>query len=148
MKIYMDVCCWNRPFDDQSQERVRVEGNTIRTILWQCKAGKLIIAGSPIIDMELEKCQDFEKLQSIRAFYSVTQLYLPVTAEVKTRSLMFQRYGIKTLDSLHIALAEVYRLDVFLTTDDKLLKTASKIKTAVKVANPVSWLMEAAHNGN
>ena len=30
MKIYMDVCCLNRPFDDQNQNRVRV----VNPVIW------------------------------------------------------------------------------------------------------------------
>ncbi len=29
-KIYLDVCCLNRPFDDWTQERIRLEGEAIR----------------------------------------------------------------------------------------------------------------------
>jgi predicted nucleic acid-binding protein len=28
MKIYFDVCCLNRPFDDQSQDRIRLGFHT------------------------------------------------------------------------------------------------------------------------
>ena len=27
MKIYLDVCCINRPFDDQTEERIRMESD-------------------------------------------------------------------------------------------------------------------------
>jgi len=33
MKIYLDACCLNRPFDDQSQARIRVESEIIIFIL-------------------------------------------------------------------------------------------------------------------
>ena len=33
-------------------------------------------------------------------------------------------------------------VDVFLTTDDRLLKAARKMDVKIKVANPVTWLME------
>ncbi len=29
MRIYFDVCCLNRPFDDQSQQRIRLEAEAI-----------------------------------------------------------------------------------------------------------------------
>ena len=31
MRIYMDNCCINRPFDDQSNLRVHLEGEVIKT---------------------------------------------------------------------------------------------------------------------
>ncbi len=33
MKIYLDVCCLNRPFDDQTQDRIHLEAETILTIM-------------------------------------------------------------------------------------------------------------------
>lgn len=31
-RLYLDTCCLNRPFDDQSQERVRAQTEAIRHI--------------------------------------------------------------------------------------------------------------------
>jgi hypothetical protein len=31
--IYLDVCCLNRPFDDQTQERIRLEAEAVLHIL-------------------------------------------------------------------------------------------------------------------
>ena len=33
MKLYLDTCCYNRPFDDQTQERIHLESEAILTIL-------------------------------------------------------------------------------------------------------------------
>ena len=55
-------------------------------------------------------------------------------------------HGIKPFDSLHLALAEVNRADVFLTTDDRLLRAAGSVELAIKATNPVSWLMEVFDN--
>ena len=32
MKIYLDNCCFNRPFDDQTQERIHLESEAILMI--------------------------------------------------------------------------------------------------------------------
>ena len=34
-RIYLDVCCLNRPFDDQNQPRIRLESEAILIILAQ-----------------------------------------------------------------------------------------------------------------
>jgi hypothetical protein len=31
--IYLNVCCLNRPFDDQTQERIRLEAEAVLRIL-------------------------------------------------------------------------------------------------------------------
>ncbi len=48
------------------------------------------------------------------------------------------------MDAIHLACAESAEVDVFLTTDDRLLKKAKRIGKILKVrvANPVHWLME------
>jgi hypothetical protein len=33
MKIYLDTCCLNRPFDDQNQPRIRLESEAVTLIL-------------------------------------------------------------------------------------------------------------------
>ena len=36
--------------------------------------------------------------------------------------------------------------DVFLTTDDRLLRAAIKLDLKIKIANPVTWLMEVMND--
>lgn len=139
----MDACCLNRPFDDRAQNRVRMEAEAVLAILECCKAGKWILAASDMIEMELSRCPDREKRKNVQALYSLAGARLSVTAEVRERSRDFQAIGIKVLDSLHLALAETYRQDVFLTTDDALLARAGRAGAAIRAANPVSWFMEA-----
>jgi predicted nucleic acid-binding protein len=69
-----------------------------------------------------------------------------MTPEAENRAAFFQQKGIKPFDSLHLALAETGGADIFLTTDDRLLRSASKIELKTKVANPVSWFMEVTNN--
>lgn len=33
MKLYFDVCCLNRPFDDQTQDRIRLEAEAVLAIV-------------------------------------------------------------------------------------------------------------------
>lgn len=55
-----------------------------------------------------------------------------------------QQLGIKAYDALHIACAEKGGADVFLSTDDKLIKASNRKKKAIKiqVENPLKWLQE------
>ena len=51
MKIYLDVCCLNRPFDDHRQERIRLESEAVVAILGRSKT--LILLSSEIVDLTL-----------------------------------------------------------------------------------------------
>lgn len=48
LRIYLDACCLNRPFDNQTQTRIALETQAILSILRQCESGlwKLITSTS------------------------------------------------------------------------------------------------------
>lgn len=146
MNIYLDVCCLNRPFDDQSQDRIYFEAEAVLTILARCQDGKYIMSGSDIIEIELSKMTNPDKSAKVWALYSLHGPRVSLTDKVKARSAELTQMGLKLFDSLHLALAESYSHDVLLTTDDGFIKAAAKIKSCVPVKNPVSWLMEEMSN--
>jgi hypothetical protein len=37
MKLYLDSCCYNRPYDDQTQERIHLEGEAVLAIIHRGK---------------------------------------------------------------------------------------------------------------
>lgn len=142
MKIYLDVCCLNRPFDDQAQDRIRLESEAVLSILSRCQLGEWELVKSDALDLEMAKSPHSEKQEKVRALYSLGKRRLRITDQVKERALKWQAAGLKVFDSLHLALAEEYRQDVLLTTDDAFLATAVRVGADVVVANPVFWLME------
>ena len=52
MKLYLDNCCFNRPFDDQSQIRIRLETEAKLEIQDKIRSGTLQLIWSYIIDYE------------------------------------------------------------------------------------------------
>jgi predicted nucleic acid-binding protein len=71
---------------------------------------------------------------------------LAATDPVKARAIILQERGLSFFDSLHLALAETSCQNIFLTTDDKLIKQAGTAGLSIQVANPVPWLMEVEQN--
>lgn len=67
MIIYLDNCCYNRPFDDQTQERIHLESESILAILKCGQTGKYKIVGSNILQLEIEKMHDVLKKQRVKA---------------------------------------------------------------------------------
>jgi predicted nucleic acid-binding protein len=105
--------------------------------------GRWTLAISEAVDLELSKITNPDKLKKVRALYaSAGGERLRITNEVVSRAMRFQQNGLKQYDSLHLALAEFWRGDVLLTTDDGFLKAASRFEAGLPVANPVVWLME------
>ena len=50
IRLYLDNCCFNRPFDDQSQLSVRLETEAILFIQHEIKEVKVDLAWSSILD--------------------------------------------------------------------------------------------------
>jgi predicted nucleic acid-binding protein len=55
-------------------------------------------------------------------------------------------WGISAFDALHLACAESGGADVFLTTDDQLLRRAAahSDELRIQVENPLTWLREVS----
>ena len=59
-RVYLDVCCLNRPFDDQTQARIRLESEATLIILAHCEQGRLEWVGSEALTWEIDKTPDPE----------------------------------------------------------------------------------------
>ncbi len=143
MKIYLDACCLNRPFDDQSQNRVRLESEAILIILdrlhdeWEW-------VGSEALVIELENTPDIEKRNYLIELSAGVHTNVKIEENEIERANDLINMGFKPYDAMHISCSESVNTDVFLTTDDKLLKIAERNKDEinVRIANPLSWVME------
>ena len=136
MRIYLDNCCYNRPFDDQTQERIHLESEAILTILKRGQLNVYEIVGSEMLELEMERMGDETKKRKVKELYQDTD-------EIKKRSEDIMKISkIRTFDSLHIAAAESANADVLLTTDDKMSSMASKLELKVKVQNPLQFAWE------
>jgi predicted nucleic acid-binding protein len=138
----MDVCCLGRPFDDLSQDRIYLEAEAVLSIISRCEQGEWTLAASGAIEYELSKLTDTDKLEQITELYAAASERITLSGQVESRAAFFRQNGIKPFDSLHLALAETGGADVFLTADNSFLKKAKKTDLKIKIANPVSWLME------
>lgn len=145
MKIYLDTCCLNRPFDDQSQKRIHIESEAIILILIEVYKKKWKWIGSEILEIEIEQIPNIERKNYLKnilryAHKSVIVKYIDIE-----RGKQLEQIGFKSFDAMHIACAERGKANIFLTTDDKLLKLAEKTKDQLHIAvvrNPLTWLIE------
>lgn len=144
LRVYLDVCCLNRPFDDQSQDRIRLEAEAVLLILGRCEAGAWQWLSSAIVEEEVDNTPSHERRSRVKSMLSGAQSTVTLTAIAVTRAKELQAMGFRTYDALHLACAEQARVDVFLTTDDRVLRIATRntVQLQVRVANPLEWLLE------
>ena len=147
MRIYLDNCCFNRPFDDQSYDRIHLESEAILTILDLSRQGIHEIIGSDVLEVEMQKGSNPAKVEKVKALYSLVTNKVSYTPDIAVRSKEIRKDTmIQAFDSMHIASAEKGGVEVVLTTDDKLIKWCKMIDIQVKVMNPINWLMEVIDN--
>ena len=144
LKIYLDACCLNRPFDDQSQPRVRLETEAISLILEKLHEREWIWIGSEILLYEISQNRDLERRQRVQLFASQAHQVIETNDQILRDAEKLEELGFDPYDAVHLASAENAKVDVFLTTDDKIVKIASRNKKLLPflVENPVKWLEE------
>lgn len=142
-KLYLDVCCLNRPFDDWSQERVRLEGEVILSILNRIKTQQWQLISSEVIEVELLKMKNVDKLKKVQQLLCLATASIVLDDNIDQRSQEIEKLGFGLYDSFHIASAEIGKVDILLTTDDRLLKLANRYVNYLNVVilNPIIWLM-------
>jgi predicted nucleic acid-binding protein len=142
--IYMDNCCLNRPFDDQGEDRVRLEAEAVTIILRHIRSGEWIWVGSDTLLIESEDGADEERKMQVGALRMFQHRRVLFDGSDIRRAAEIHALGFGVFDSYHVAAAEKGRCDVLLTTDDRFLAKAAKNRHQLRVSvrNPVGWLNE------
>lgn len=140
--IYLDVCCLNRPFDDQRQARIRLETDAIWLIIQEAVAGRYRWVSSEAVSLEIEQNPNPERRRRVEALNSLAAEEIRMEPGDRDRGRELEGWGFGAFDALHIACAERAGVDIVLTTDDGLLKRAKRHASQLRVRalNPVAWL--------
>jgi len=118
MKVYLDNCCFNRPFDDQKQLRIRLETQAKLAIQEMIKNQELQLAWSFIMDYENSKNANNTRKYEINKWANLSIEYNIGSEYVLTLAKEFQEIGLKKKDSLHLACAVDSKCEYLITTDD------------------------------
>ena len=142
MRVYLDACSYNRPFDDLSQDRVRLEAEAVLSILRLCRIGDWVLVGSDVVDLEVSKTKNPKRREKVAEYCGIAKEYIVATGEIVQRATELQGHGFRLFDSLHIALAEEAQVDALISTDDKMIKLANRLDLKTVVINPINWFSE------
>lgn len=140
MRIYLDNCCFNRPYDDQTQLRISLESQAKLHIQEMVKNDELTLVSSYILDYENSRNRFEKKRNGISAFLKEnTSLYIDESYkdEVETIAAEIKATGVKSFDAMHTACAIIAKCDYLLTTDDRLLKYKSD---KIKIVDPTEFI--------
>jgi len=136
----------NRLTDDQSQARIRNEAEAVEAIFRMVRAGKATWVSSTALEIEISRNPDADRRHDVAALLALANEVVVPQSHSAERAAFLQKLGFDPFDALHLACAEEGRADVFLTTDDDLVRRAGRRIDAIRtrVMNPVSWYREVA----
>jgi predicted nucleic acid-binding protein len=140
--IYLDTCCLNRPLDDASQERIRLEAEAVRMILRLVELRQLSWVTSEVLRFEVDLTPNMDRRKRVLSTMKRADLEVRLEDSIIQEAEKFEKMGLASLDALHVASAKAGKARVFLTVDDALLRKAKKVqnKIGIKVENPLSWI--------
>ena len=141
MRVYLDNCSFNRPFDDQSQLRIQLEAEAKLFIQRKVREGGLELAWSYILDYESQANPLDERREAIQAWEKHAVIDTDETQGILAKAQILTAFGLKSKDALHIACAIEMQCDYFITTDDQIL---SKMKNyhEIAVVDPTAFVRE------
>ena len=141
MRIYLDNCCFNRPFDDQSQIRIRLEAEAKLRIQDDILEKKFELVWSYILEAENMANPLEERRSAISDWKEQSLVKIKETPTILSRAKELTRIGLRSKDALHISCALFAGCEYFLTTDDKILNKNILID-GISVLDPIGFIKE------
>ena len=133
----MDVCCFNRPYDEQSQLRVKLETEAKLFIQQKILTGNYELVWSYVLEYENNNNPYEERRNAIKDWKEIARVFCTENRQILEFAEGLYKLGIRTKDALHVACAVQSGVDYFITTDKKLLHTRVK---GLKVINPIDFI--------
>lgn len=140
MRIYLDMCCYNRPYDDQSQMRVALEAQAKLYIQNRIAAGVYELIGSYVLDYEVSRNPFEMRRASIQSFIASNMKgYVGPERDAAVSPLAreIMATGVKEKDALHVASAIFAGCEYFVSTDIRLLKYQTD---RIQLVTPVEFI--------
>jgi predicted nucleic acid-binding protein len=116
------MCCFNRPYDDQTQPRIRIETEAKVLIQQKIKNVECELLWSSILDFECANNPFEEHRIAILNWRNIASAMIMADKSVLERATSLMTYGVGKYDALHVACSIVGAAELFVTTDDRLLK--------------------------
>ncbi len=142
MKIYLDNCALQRPLDDTSKMRIRLESEAVIEIIEVIESHTIELLTSTVLEYEIHKWGDPFRVEFTLRILSLASKNITLQNHIIERAVEFESYGVDGIDALHLAAAEDGGADYLCTCDVKFLKRSKEIRGGVttKVISPVSFV--------
>lgn len=145
MLLYLDLNCFNRPFDDQRQARIAEETAAIFRILERITDGVDGLTWSDILTFENNQHPLVDRRSEIARWEQLATHHVAIDNEVRGLAKVLSVNGLKPLDAAHVACAEVGGSHLLLSCDDRLVHRAQRVEMELVVENPLDYLRRIDH---
>jgi len=136
MKVYLDNCSFNRPYDDLSLFKNFLEAEAKMHIQKGILREQFELVWSYIMDYEVSFNPFPERKRQISKWRSIAKICIGESESVLIWASKFMEQNVKPHDALHLACAIEAECDYFITTDGKILKTFTD---QITVINPIDF---------
>ncbi len=139
ISVYLDNCCYNRPYDDQNQPKVQLETLAKLHVQKLITDKKLSLVYSFVSEYENFNNPHILRKRAILDFFKNAAVFVDSSQAEKVIVIAAEitKTGIKKMDALHIASAIIGNADYFLTTDKRVLNYSTE---KIKIMNPVIFI--------
>ena len=139
MRVYLDNCCFNRPYDEPIQETIRLETQAKIAIQDKIKEGKIELIWSFILDFENSENPYDDQQSAIAEWEHLSRDNIAVQEAIRNQASLFEKSGLKAKDAIHLACAIAGKSDYLITTGKNFIKKGKKL-TEIAVVNPIDMI--------
>ncbi|MDR2543217.1 MAG: type II toxin-antitoxin system VapC family toxin [Treponema sp.] len=138
-RIYLDNCCFNRPYDDQANLNVHLEAEAKIFIQNEILKNAYELAWSFMMDYEITSNPFLDRKIAFLKWKNIAVVDIDPIEEILINGKNINQKNIKRKDALHIACAIKAKCEYFITTDNKIL---NKDFSEIKIINPTDFIRQ------
>ena len=141
LKIYLDNCCYNRPFDEQSQDLIRLETEAKLVVQNRVKQGLYSLVWSFMLDFENNDNPTAANREAIQSWQHIADEYCSASDDILSSAKKIMLHGLKHKDAIHLACAMKHQCDFLVTTDRRFSNKNDRI-SGIEIINPITLILK------
>ncbi|MDR1625883.1 MAG: PIN domain protein [Spirochaetia bacterium] len=139
LRIYLDNCTFNRPFDDQNQLKIKLETEAKLFIQKGVLDNKYELVWSYILEYENNQNKFDDRRNTIYDWKNIAKIHCIENDEIIEYAENLKKKNIRTRDALHIACSVYTHSDYLITADKQLFNLRVR---DIRIINPLTFINE------
>ncbi len=139
ISVYLDNCCFNRPYDDQGHLSIYLETQAKLAIQELIKDKEVSLFWSFMLDYENQANPDEVIKNEIFLWRVIAKDIVTSSIQLLDNAKTYIQSGLGKKDALHLASAIEVKCDYFITVDKGFLRKAKQFENIV-VCNPIEFI--------